>query len=202
MSCQHGFRWWLGFVRQRTFSWAHVDSDLCRHRPWWSMNHFREKEIWLPIISLLWNDRKCKYQFQISDDESSPTRANILAERHNVMLVTAPVQGFTEYLKNEVLWLAKKSNGDLRLFFERDTDKTIMLVMIYVQIYILLIDLSITQCNTAVSPLLTQWRYCSLALSHRYINSVYLTLSHTPCTQSSLWRLWSKASGVFNSVRN
>ena len=27
--------------------------------------------------------------------------------------------------------------------------------------------ISMAQCKTAVSPLLTQWRYCSLALTHR-----------------------------------
>ena len=31
------------------------------------------------------------------------------------------------------------------------------------------------KCKTAVSPLLTHWRYCSLALSHRYI-TCFLTL--------------------------
>ena len=29
--------------------------------------------------------------------------------------------------------------------------------------------ISMAQCKTAVSPLLTYWRYCSLALSHRYV---------------------------------
>ena len=32
-----------------------------------------------------------------------------------------------------------------------------------------ILDISMTQCKTAVTPLLMHWSYCSLALSHWYI---------------------------------
>ena len=35
-------------------------------------------------------------------------------------------------------------------------------------IFIVEIPISMAQCKNAVSPLLTHWRYCSLALNHRY----------------------------------
>ena len=41
-------------------------------------------------------------------------------------------------------------------------------------------NISMTQCKTAVTPLLTHWSYCSLALSHRY--------SHVP-RSNSMWML-------------
>ena len=36
-------------------------------------------------------------------------------------------------------------------------------------------DKSMAHCKTALSPLLTHWRYCSLALSHRHDISLYLS---------------------------
>ena len=40
-------------------------------------------------------------------------------------------------------------------------------------------NISMAQCNTAVTPLLTHWSYCSLALRHRY-EAMKMGLIQTP----------------------
>ena len=44
---------------------------------------------------------------------------------------------------------------------------------------------SIAQCNTAVTPLLMHWSYCSLAWKHIYDSNQSLILSHGQCLRKS-----------------
>ena len=57
--------------------------------------------------------------------------------------------------------------------------------------------ISISQCKPAVTPLLTHWSYCSLALNHRYHNWFYLSVwtdmvwheSYTPCIHTEFFEI-------------
>ena len=60
------------------------------------------------------------------------------------------------------------------------------------------------QCKTAVSPLLTHWRYCSLALSHRHVCACKLihhwysnTCIKQPLNCVVSWDRWSFMAVVF-----
>ena len=54
-----------------------------------------------------------------------------------------------------------------------------------------------TQCKTAVFPLLTHWRYCSLALSHWYMIGISVTLSRTSQVIHRIhWKFYQMGIGL------
>ena len=63
------------------------------------------------------------------------------------------------------------------IFKVRSWNNGMRCMSFYIRILVNIARISMAQYKTAENPLLTHWSYCSLALSHRYINGTNINLA-------------------------